>query len=208
MFDRRRRAAQQALHRSLVNDAQELSHLVPRRATREQALGDVPSRGLHRHAWHAGSDEDAAIGRHEYRADGSGDLHHGAPLSRRSLGVLALTMCIGAPFAKAAPIELRVLMMDQPTPAALETIAALIRRFPSATADTDVHRLMGRPGAAVHVALGADALKALLEAGSDRPLLALLTSTNRSARRSPRRAPSVAVLRSARSTPRLRRRIR
>lgn len=110
------------------------------------------------------------------RRDKTEELHHTATLSRRSLGVLALTMCLSATFANAAPTELRVLVMDQPTPAARETLAALIRRFPSTTTDTDARRLVGRPGAAVHVALGADALKALLEAGSDRPLLALLTA--------------------------------
>lgn len=91
--------------------------------------------------------------------------------------MLALTMCLGAPAASAAPAALRVLMADLPTPAARETLAALIRRFPSTTTDTDARRLVARPGAAVHVALGADALKALLEAGSNSPLLALLSSS-------------------------------
>ena len=86
-------------------------------------------------------------------------------------------MCLGTPFASAAPTELRVLVMEQPTPAARETLAALISRFPSATADTDARRLVRRPGAAVHVALGVDALRSLLETGSDSPLLALLTSS-------------------------------
>jgi hypothetical protein len=92
--------------------------------------------------------------------------------------MLALTMCLGAPpTANAAPTELRVLVADQPTPAAREKLAALIKRFPSTTVDTDARRLVARPGAAVHVALGADALKALLEAATNSPLLALLSSS-------------------------------
>jgi hypothetical protein len=61
VLDRRRRAAQQALHRSLVHDAQEFSDLASRCATREQALRDVPSCALRRHTGHAGSDKDAAM---------------------------------------------------------------------------------------------------------------------------------------------------
>jgi len=91
--------------------------------------------------------------------------------------MLALTLCLGAATANAAPTEVRVLMSDQPTPAARETLAALIRRFPSITVDTEARRLLARLGTSVHVALGTDALKALLEAGSNSPLLALLAAS-------------------------------
>ena len=111
------------------------------------------------------------------RIDTTQDLDYPATISRRSLGVLALSMCFGTPVASAAPAELRVLMVEQPTPAQRETLAALIRRHPSTTTDTDARRLVGRPGAAVYVALGADALRALVETGSEEPLLALLTSS-------------------------------
>jgi hypothetical protein len=86
-------------------------------------------------------------------------------------------MWFACPIATAAPADVRVLVADQPTPAARETLAALVRRFPSAKSDTDARRLLGRSSPGVHVALGADALKALLEAGPDGPVLALLTSS-------------------------------
>ena len=93
------------------------------------------------------------------------------------MGVLALGMWFGLPIATAAPADVRVLVANQPTPAARETLAALVSRFPSATTDTEARRLVRRPGPGVHVALGADALKDLLEAGPDGPVLALLTSS-------------------------------
>jgi hypothetical protein len=87
-----------------------------------------------------------------------------------------LAICLAAPTSIAAPAELRVLMTDPPTPAARETLAALMGRFPAITVDKDARRLVARPGPSVHVALGAEALKALLEAGSSSPLLTLLSS--------------------------------
>lgn len=97
-------------------------------------------------------------------------------IRRRCVALLAVAMCIAAPSAAAASPDVRIVLAQYPTPAARETLAALIARFPSATADTDVRRLAGRSGSGIYVSLGPEALKGTLEAVPDGPVLALLIS--------------------------------
>lgn len=86
-------------------------------------------------------------------------------------------VCLQVPVAAAASGEVRILTVSQPTLAARESLEALTQRYPSATSDIDPQRLAARQGSGVYVALGADALKGILEAGINGPVLALLTSS-------------------------------
>lgn len=104
-------------------------------------------------------------------------VHHpAAATNRRSFSAAALALSLGiAPVFAAAPFELRV-VVTQPTPATREVLAALARRHPNLASDADVRKLSARPGAAIYVTLGADALRVSLEAGVDGPLLSLFAS--------------------------------
>lgn len=86
-------------------------------------------------------------------------------------------VCLQVPMAMATPADVRILTVGQPTLAARETLEALIQRYPMAISDIDAQKLLGKPGAGISLALGADALKGLLEAGANGPILALLTSS-------------------------------
>jgi hypothetical protein len=69
------------------------------------------------------------------------------------------------------------LRRKKPTEAAREALSGLLAKFPAATADSDARRLAERSGAAVYVTLGSEALKEMLQAGADGPVLSLLTSS-------------------------------
>lgn len=111
------------------------------------------------------------------RTDIPGEFLTPANIRRRCLGTIALGMCLAAPALRAAQLELRVLIGDQPTPAARETLAGVTARFPAAVHDSDVQRLTSRAGGAVYTALGVEALQALLDVDMDSPVLSLLASS-------------------------------